>query len=759
MEIASFSEVNTNTFVTLLSEKLSPQNHDLLSIDSGASENYDIIETCLSEAYKVSFPVKSVKFNKYKHKNSPWITNGILISIKFRDKLYKQLRRCKFGSIKYEEIKKNINTYKKILNRSIRIAKRNYYFNIFEECKSNIKKTWQQINSILNRGKTKSKLPENIVIDGSDVSDPKQIANAFNNFFINVGKNLASSMPDLSSRVSYKDYLTQSSLCNTKFSFKEVTIETIIKAIESLKNKTSFGYDKLTASIVKAAKNILAEPLCIIINKSLKSGIFPQKLKIAKVIPVYKKGDSASINNYRPISLLPVVSKVFERIIHTQLIEYLQSNHLLFPHQYGFRQGHSTELAITEFIDRILGAMSRNKVPLSIYIDLSKAFDTLDHNILLSKLSFYGINGTALKLFSTYLSKRPQYVNFNGHSSDFVTITTGVPQGSILGPLLFLIYINDISKASPLLQTLSYADDTTFTFIFNSKDDPDTISQIINTEMSKVDDWLTVNKLSLNVDKTKFMIFAKPNSSVPNITPSIRQISIEKVSEFNFLGVLIDDSLTWKPHINKIRSKISKGAGILSRLKNLLPSNVLLNIYNTLVLPFLNYAIMVWGFSSTNRLLLLQKKAVRSITNSTYYAHTTNLFKLLGLLKVDDLFFLALLKFYFKWKNESLPFYFTSYKYDQAAHSKNTRNNHLIQKSTNKKKYCDECVRYGLIKVLNFPKIGPTSIDDDIYKTNFTYDKLLSKPALTIKAILNKVDTHSLNAFAKYIKVKFLEMY
>ena len=760
IEVTSFNEENMQKFVATLSEKISCNDLDV-NIDANVSENYDIIEACLLETYKESFPMKNVKFNKYKHKKSPWITTGILISTKFRDKLCKELRGCKIGTYNYDEAQKKFREYKRILKRSIRLAKRNYYSNIFDQCKNDMKKTWQHINTILNRGKSKSKVPENFVIDGNNITNPKEIANAFNDFFVNIGSNLASEMPDLSSRIKFDDFLSSIN-CSSNFEFEEITSEDVSKAIDSLKNKTSYGYDKLTSNMIKAAKDVLVQPLTIIINQCLKSGIFPDKLKIAKVIPVYKKGDNSSINNYRPISLLPVISKLFERIIHTQLMEYFQSNNLLFSHQYGFRQGHSTEFAIIEFIDRTLKTMSNNKIPLSIFIDLSKAFDTLDHNILLSKLSHYGITGSANNLFSSYLANRAQYVNFNGQTSDFATITTGVPQGSILGPLLFLIYINDISKASPYLQTLSYADDTTFSINIDSSIDPNNISEIINTELTKIDDWLTVNKLSLNIDKTKYMIFSKPGKTILNVTPCIRQIPIEQVTEFNFLGVLIDNKLTWKPHISKISSKISKGTGILSRLKNLLPKIILLNIYNTLVLPFLNYAILIWGFGNTKRLLLLQKRSIRSISNSSFRSHTVNLFKELGLLQIDDVFLQALLKFYYKYANNKLPKYFETYKYNPVNHNKGTRFSHIITNSSVQRKYCDQCVRYGLMKIINHGMPKPSNHRNDIYDMTTTVTdkitKLLSaRPTTTFSAILPKVHTHEFTAFSKYVKLRLLE--
>ena len=264
--------------------------------------------------------------------------------------------------------------------------------------------------------------------------------------------------------------------------------------------------------LATAVGNILAPTLSVIINQSLYTGIFPDKLKVAKVLPLLKKGDNWLMENYRPISLLSTLSKVFERVVFEQMYEYLNSNNLLYQSQYGFRKDHSTELASTELIDRICKVMDKGETPFSIFLDLSKAFDMLDHDILLTKLRHYGIVGTPLIWFKSYLTNRAQYVEINGTCSNLLSIGKGVPQGSFLGPLLFIIFINDIHRSSKEFKFITYADDTTLfsslsSFIPDSNRSMANASETINSEINKVTDWLIVNKLSLNVNKTKFMVF------------------------------------------------------------------------------------------------------------------------------------------------------------------------------------------------------------------------------------------------------------
>ena len=251
-----------------------------------------------------------------------------------------------------------------------------------------------------------------------------------------------------------------------------------------------------------------------------------------------------------------------------------------------------------------------------MYIDLSKTFDSLNHSILLKKLNHYGISGCSHKLFCSYLSDRSQYVDFNGQLSTELPISTGVPQGSVLGPLLFLIYINDLPLVSNIFTMLMYADDTTLYCNVNN----DVTDDLLNYELSKICHWLGANKLALNVSKTKFMVFHTINKHVIYPKLNINGNNIERVTNFNFLRLTLTSTLSWKQHINKISLKISKSIGVLYRLRDIYPRAVLQNLYNALILPQFNYCILCWGsvISENHSLHILQKKALRLITNSSY---------------------------------------------------------------------------------------------------------------------------------------------
>ena len=514
-------------------------------------------------------------------------------------------------------------------------------------------------------------------------------------------------------------------MINTEFKFADIDENDVIKEIAMLADKSSCGYDELSSILLKKIANIIKPALALIINQSLCTGIFPSKLKIAKVLPLYKnKGDCHLFDNYRPISLLPTISKIFEKVVHKQLYEYFTENNLFYKSQYGYRKGHSTELAALELADRISQHLDKGEIPIAIFLDLSKAFDTLDHKILLSKLQYYGVKGAALNWFESYLSNRSQYVIYENTKSQQSPLSTGVPQGSVLGPLLFLIYMNDISKASEKFNSVLFADDTTLdnplkTFDMIGTENPldkAKLSENINLELSKIYDWLRVNKLSLNIGKTKYMIFHYRQRNIKDLIPDLQIYGskLKYVTEFNFLGIVFDENLNWNLHTQKISNKISRTVGLLSRLKRTLPQNTLRLIYTSLILPHLQYGLLNWGFN-LGRINKLQKRAVRHITCSRYNAHTTPLFSELQLLKLEDIFKIALLKFHFKYENGLLPAYFNNmFLPITVEHGHDTRQRDQDRPQRPKKSSTDKTIRYYMPVFLE-------SIPDSIKEKTLTH--------------------------------------
>ena len=319
----------------------------------------------------------------------------------------------------------------------------------------------------------------------------------------------------------------------------------------------------------------------------IETGIYPENFKIAKITPIHKKGDKNVISNYRPISLLPTLSKVFERVIHKQLYSYFNNENLLAEQQYGFRAKHSTELAAIKLVDFINHEMDIGNTPVTVFLDLSKAFDTLNFDILLSKLRYYGVSGVALDLMKSYLTGRKQYVIFGETKSNFTNTTTGIPQGSILGPLLFSTYINDLITVSKKFNFLMYADDTTLYFNVENFTENEFENEC-KSELTKLTNWLQHNKLSLNIEKTKCLHFHKPQRKLTPLRLNINNTIIEKVDSFNYLGIILNENLTWKNHIEMVANKIAKVTGVLNRLKYVYPWQILLSLYNTLIMSHIN---------------------------------------------------------------------------------------------------------------------------------------------------------------------------
>ena len=378
--------------------------------------------------------------------------------------------------------------------------------------------------------------------------------------------------------------------------------------------------DNISSKLLKTIINDIAPILSHIFNRSLATGIVPSLLKIAKVTPIFKSGDNQTFSNYRPISILPSVSKILEKIMYVRLYDFIASNNILSPHQFGFRAKRSTHMAINDLYCNITNSLDNKLHCLGIFLDLSKAFDTLNHDILLHKLNLYGIRGLANTWIRNYLSDRKQYVVYDHKMSDEGKIVCGVPQGSILGPLLFLIYINDLPLSSSNSHFIIFADDTNILF---SHRDPDQLEKNINHELMNISNWFKLNKLSLNIDKTNFMIFKNKHSNKPdlNFKIEIDDKNIEKVDVTKFLGILIDENLSWKSHTSHISKIVSKYNGIIRKIRPYLNQDSLHTLYNTLVLPYLSYCTLVWGDKNNTNLeslFILQKKVIRNACRRLY---------------------------------------------------------------------------------------------------------------------------------------------
>ena len=366
-----------------------------------------------------------------------------------------------------------------------------------------------------------------------------------------------------------------------------------------------------------------------------------------------------TVSNYRPISLLSVFSKISEKLMYKRLYTFLEVHKILYNLQFGFRASHSINHALISLTESIKTTLDNKRFGCGIFIDLQKAFDTVNHQILLNKLEHYGVRGTALAWFSSYLSNRSQYVSVNGHNSSHLKVTCGVPQDSVLGPLLFLIYINDLPNSSSKLSFYLFADDTN---IYFESDSIKHLQKVVNKELRPVKKWLDANKLALDVDKTNFVIFQSAQNYLnESINIKIGNQHVKQAKYVKFLGLLLDENLSWRYHLCELSKKLSRTCGIFFKIRHLLPTNVLVSLYNSLFSSFLQYGIIVWGLTyevHTKPIYLLQKKVVRAIAFKSFTSPSTPIFSDLKILKLYDLFELKLLTFVYESVNMISPVFF-----------------------------------------------------------------------------------------------------
>ena len=515
-----------------------------------------------------------------------------------------------------------------------------------------LKKTWTGINGILNRS-SKAKASDIFLnVNGNMLTNQKVVADKLNDFFINVADNLAKKIPKPNSK--FQDYLKNPNEHSLYLS--ETTFDEVGKIIYNLgSNKASDIYGN-SNKFLKMGGDTATEIIVILFNQSISQGVFPQPLKNAKVIPCHKGDSILEMSNYRPISLLPIFSKVFEKLMYTRVISFIKKHNILFKNQFGFQSNMCTEFAVNSLINNITKCLENKETGICIFLDFAKAFDTVNHDILLKKLEYYGLRGLAQKWFKSYLSNRMQGTDIGGVQSSLNYIKCGVPQGSVLGPLLFLLYINDIINSSDLFNFTLFADDTSL-FYSQKNSSKEDLSQIVNKELEKISHWLGANKLSLNVKKSQLLVFSLSKEK-PNINLTINGEALKEVKFAKYLGILIDNKLNWGEQISAVNLKLSKGIGLLAKIRHYVPKNTLRSLYYTFINPHVDYNILNWGMASSNNLVTISnklKKAIRIMAFKNSDDPSLPLFKEFNILPLENFIDLRFGKFIWKLANKELP--------------------------------------------------------------------------------------------------------
>ena len=605
-KIYDFSNTNLNKFV----EQLSSDMPNLVP-SAQFSEFQDLFNKTLDNTCKLAKP----KETKRTPLDNPWITDGIAAAVNKKH----DLRKNWTDSITDKNpagdsvLRETFRKYRKLLQHIVNTAKNTYKCNKILENKEDSRKTWQLINEL--RGKSRKVVKPPFLINNERIFERRIIANEFNKYFNSIASNLNDAIEehkiaDLALK-SFEDYLFPSR--QQSMYLEDCTPDEIMEIVKNFENNKS---SDIPIRVIKKSVHVFSETLSIYFNILMKAGKFPDILKLGKVTPVFKKGNPELLGNYRPVSTLPIFGKIFEKIIYSRIYKYAISQNILNENQFGFRQSHSTCHAVNYSVSLIQEALQKNRHIIGIFIDLSKAFDTIDHSILLKKLDRYGIRGVTNSLISSYLSGRLQYTDVLGEKSDALATQYGVPQGSVLGPLLFLLYINDISRLSNLGTYVLFADDTN---IFVEGKTAQEAYEKGNNLLKCLQTYMILNKLHVNMSKCCYMHF-KPkcatsaDNSIPDLKLEIDDFAIKQCNQTRFLGVIIDEKLNWDAHIKYLKRKLNYAMSTLYRIMDSIPKELHRNLYYTLFESHLSYCISVWGGAAKYRiqsLWIVQKQCIR----------------------------------------------------------------------------------------------------------------------------------------------------
>ena len=622
-----------------------------------------------------------------KNLKDPWISNEILEAIKDKDRLLSKAKRSDKQN-DWTIARQRRNEVKRLVKE----AKSEFIKDNLIQHENNSKKCWHSLKDVLPSQNTKN---SKIILKNSDgnlIENPKIMANHMNDFFTSIGPNLARNMRDpwVYSGTEVVD------------SIPDITTNSdeVLKYLKEINLTKSSAIPHLSTKILKPALMLLCDKLTFIYNLCFQNSCFPKAWKKAIVTPLPKDGDLSLCTNYRPISQLPLPGKILEQIIHNRVDTFCTTNNILNENQGGFRKQHSTISTIATFTDELYNAINNKTFSLVAYIDLSKAFDTINHIILLQKLNKLGIRGKSLGLITNYLNDRYQKAVVNGTESDLKNISCGVPQGSVLGPLLFLLYINDLCNTITNCNTYLYADDTA---LVASAPDLFTAHSNLQHDLENVANWCKGNKLSINVKKTKGMLIGtrsmvKKRCNVPPIR--IQGSTIDLVFQYKYLGVTIDELLSFRAHLNNTIKIVAHKISLLGRIRFYITEEAALKIYKSMILPYLDYGdifFMHANLKQIRKLQTLQNRALRICLNINIHNDIDNMHQSVQLPKLNMRREAHLVNFMFKYKN--------NIKYINRRNVRTRLHDApvFVTKKPNNEKYKQNVFYYGAVQWNNMP--------------------------------------------------------
>ena len=517
-----------------------------------------------------------------------------------------------------------------MLSTILKQSKTNYYNHYFETNWNSIKNTRKGLKSILNIKNISAKIPKTLTVDGTTISNPMEISDILNNYFSSIATKTKLNISF--SNKHFSDFLNYRS--NISFFVSPTDKTEIENAISSLDSNKSVGPNSFPTKILKLFKNDISSQLSEIFNISFFSGVFPSILKTSKVIPVHKKDSKIDFSNYRPISLLSNIEKILERLMYNRMYKFFSDNTLIYSLQFGFRQKYSAVHALISLTENIRKNLDEGNIGCGIFVDLQKAFDTVEHDILLSKLDHYGIRGLANEWFKSYLSNRKQYVSINGYGSNLADVKFGVPQRSVLGPLLFLIHINDLNQALKFCKVHHHVDDTD---LIQFRKSGYRLNKYVNLDLKNITYWLNANRISLDLKKTELVVFKHQRKKLGSpIKIKLNRKWLYPSKSVKYLGIKLDENLNWKQQIHDSTMKLNRANALLFTIRNYINNHILRTVYFAIFDSHINYANLIWGqnLHAVNRIVILQKKALRIMNFQSRGSHSSSLFKFNHILKL-----------------------------------------------------------------------------------------------------------------------------